>query len=269
MEQAQIQTKKRMISDDQKSQLFDLVKKLGIQIEIIKREKKQNYTLKPDKSPITKADLLVNDELTKFARQTEFRNIISEENSSDKYDVRKNWEFFWLIDPIDGTKEFIDKGDDFTINIALCQFNKPIFSIVYAPARFELYSAEKNLGAYLNGKRISVNKPHGNEINIVASKSHLNKETKSFIELIKKKYKINLLQFGSSLKICKIAEGVADLYPRFGQTMEWDTCAAQLILEEAGGRVQELESNDLSYNKPQLLNPYFIASSFNVGSNLN
>ena len=106
-------------------------------------------------------------------------------------------------------------------------------------------------------------------MNIVASKSHLNKETKSFIELIKKNIKINLLQFGSSLKICKIAEGVADLYPRFGQTMEWDTCAAQLILEEAGGRVQELESNDLSYNKPQLLNPYFIASSFNVGSNLN
>ena len=99
-------------------------------MKIIKREKKQSFTLKSNKSPITKADLLVNDELTKFVRQTKFRNIISEENSSDKYDVRKHWGIFWLIDPIDGTKEFINKGDDFTINIALCQFNKPIFSVI-------------------------------------------------------------------------------------------------------------------------------------------
>lgn len=249
-----------MISENQKSQLFKIISELGSKVELIKN-KNLNYSLKKDNSPITEADFFVNKQLIKFIDTTDFKNIISEESSEKGYKERACWEYFWLIDPIDGTKEFINKGPDYTINIALCKKNQPIFSIVYAPARNELYHAETDKGSFKNNERINVKRTIDKQLTIVASKSHLNKETDKYIESLKIKYDVKLLQFGSSLKICKIADGTADVYPRFGPTMEWDTCAADLILRESGGYILSNNKKKLIYNKENLLNPFFIASN--------
>ncbi len=249
-----------MIDDIQRKNLISLVYDLGKKVEDIKKRDIKHY-LKRDNSPLTEADSLVNSELNSFLENTEYKNIISEENKLLDYCVRKKWNFFWVIDPIDGTKEYLKKGSDYTINIALCKKNSPIFSIVFAPARNEFYSAAVNEGSFLNGKKISVSTQKLNLINLVASKSHLSKQTEDFIGDLKKKYKVKVLQYGSSLKICKVAEGKADIYPRFGPTMEWDTCAADLILSQAGGSLLSTDGSKLKYNKQELLNPHFIANS--------
>ena len=248
-----------MLSSTIKKNLLSIVCNLGKEAELIR---KSNYEigLKEDSSPITKADLLINEELNKFFLSTQFKNVISEENAEVPYEERKKWEFFWCIDPIDGTKEYISGGSDYTINIALCKKDRPIFSVVYAPAREELFVAEKDQGATKNNKKITVDTKTSDVVYLVASKSHLNKETQDYINMISSDHNIDLLQFGSSLKICKIAEGTAHLYPRFGPTMEWDTCAADLVITEAGGFLVDLEKNRLLYNKQNLLNPFFISS---------
>ena len=244
-----------------KKDLISIVCDLGKEAESIR---KSNFQIgfKEDSSPITKADLLINEELNKFFLNTDFKNVISEENAEVPYRERKKWEFFWCVDPIDGTKEYTTGGSDYTINIALCLKDRPIFSIVYAPAREELYIAEKDQGATKNNKKIAVDSNTSNFLHLVASKSHLNKRTQNYIDKISLGPDINLIQFGSSLKICKIAEGKAHLYPRFGPTMEWDTCAADLLLTEAGGSMLDEENKKLIYNKENLLNPFFIASSY-------
>jgi len=250
-----------MLSSATKEDLISIVCDLGKEAELIR---KSNFKIdfKEDSSPITKADLLINEELNKFFLNTDFKNVISEENSEVSYKERKKWNFFWCIDPIDGTKEYITGGSDYTINIALCLKDRPIFSVVYAPARDELFVAEKDQGAKKNNRKITVDSKTSNLVRLVASKSHLNKRTQDYIDKISLDKDINLLQFGSSLKICKIAEGTAHLYPRFGPTMEWDTCAADLILTEAGGLILNEENKKLLYNKENLLNPFFIASSY-------
>lgn len=248
-----------MLSTSCKKDLLSLVSDLGKEAELI-RKSNVEIELKEDSSPITKADLLINEELNKFFLSTHFKNVISEENAEIPYKERKKWEFFWCIDPIDGTKEYIAGGSDYTINIALCIKDRPVFSIVYAPAREELFVAEKDQGATKNKRKISVESKTSNLLRIVASKSHMNSETTEYIEKQKESNKIKLLQFGSSLKICKVAEGIADLYPRFGPTMEWDTCAADLIVSEAGGGIYNIEQEVLKYNKKNLINPYFIVS---------
>ena len=198
----------------------------------------------------------LGNELNKYVSTTEFKNVISEENSLITYAERKNWEYFWLIDPIDGTKEFINKGDDYTINIALCKNKKPIFSVVYAPGKDELFHAFESKGAFKNNSRITLTENSMAKINVVTSKSHLDQQTEEFLRSLKKKYKVEVLSFGSSLKICKVAEGIADIYPRFGPTMEWDICAAHLILKEAGGTILS-NSKELVYNKEDLRNGSF------------
>tara|TARA_X000000950_G_scaffold41103_1_gene44813 strand:+ start:5134 stop:5901 length:768 start_codon:yes stop_codon:yes gene_type:complete len=248
-----------MLSSASKKDLLSLVSELGKEAELI-RKSNIEIELKEDSSPITKADLLINEELNKFFSSTQFKNIISEENAEVPYKERKKWEIFWCIDPIDGTKEYISGGSDYTINIALCKKDRPIFSIVYAPAREELFVAEKDQGATKNGTKIVIDRKISSLVHLVASKSHLNKKTEDYIEKISSGHNVNLLQFGSSLKICKIAEGAAHLYPRFGPTMEWDTCAADLVLTEAGGFLVDMQKNKLLYNKQNLLNPYFISS---------
>ena len=153
----------------------------------------------------------------------------------------------------------IFSGSDYTINIALCKKDRPIFSIIMHLLG-ELFVADKYQGATKNGEKIVIDSKISNLVHLVASKSHLNKKTEDYIEKISSGHNINLLQFGSSLKICKIAEGAAHLYPRFGPTMEWDTCAADLVLTEAGGLLVDMQKNRLLYNKQNLLNPYFISS---------
>lgn len=248
-----------MLNQKLKKNIIKLVKNLGDEVEKIKLSPVK-YVLKEDNSPLTIADSFINLELNKFISNTKFNNIISEENDEIPFSIRGKWDCFWMIDPIDGTKEFINQSSDYTLNIAFCKKNIPIFSVVYAPARSELYHAEKNKGAFKNGKIINTAKLKSNMLNVVASKSHINKPTKSFIKKLQTSRKVNLVQYGSSLKICKVAEGDADIYPRFGPTMEWDTCAAQLILEEAGGFLKDIGGKSLNYNKHSLLNNHFLAS---------
>ena len=254
-----------LLSLAQKKNLIALIVKLGKEVEIIKHS---HYVVckKKNDSPVSKADLFVNDELKKYINKTSIKNIISEENIASDYISRKKWNYFWMIDPIDGTKEFLNKSNDYTINLALCKRDMPIFSIVYAPGYSLLYHAEKDNGAYLNGKKISVNTNLRSTINVAVSKSHLNKETQDFLNILKKKSSLSLKNLGSSLKICKIAEGVVDIYPRLGPTMEWDTCAAHLILKQAGGNISSIDGKELTYNKRDLRNPFFIASSGKTNS---
>ena len=249
-----------MISDSQKNELLNLIKSLGEEAEEIKKTN-LHVSYKIDNSPLSEADLLINGELIRFIKKTKYQNIVSEESAEIKYDTRKKWDFFWVIDPIDGTKEYINRGKDYTLNIALCHIDKPIFSIVYAPAREELYFAIKGKGAKKNFNQIWSERSSSSDIRIVASKSHLDDETNKFIESISAGGNVKVLNFGSSLKICKVGEGCADFYPRFSPTMEWDTCAAQLILEEAGGAILSTETKKpLIYNKPSLINPSFICT---------
>ena len=252
-----------MISENQITTLISLVQDLGKEVEIIK-SKNIDHETKSDGSPLTEADKFVNENLIKFIKTTKYQNIISEECKELSYNQRKLWDYYWVIDPIDGTKEFIKKGDDYTINIAFCYKNFPLVGIVYAPATKELFFGAEGKGAFKNGKKISVNKSFKKKIHVVASKSHLNSKTAKFIKDLEKEYEVKLINIGSSLKVCLVAEGKADLYPRFAPTMEWDICAAHIILKEAGGEIWKAMdgyTNILIYNKPCLKNPYFISSS--------
>lgn len=241
--------------------LKTLVVTLGVEVEDIKKTIK-DFTKKEDKSPLTVADTLVNNAIIKTLNQHGQFNIISEETKQKSFTERKLWDSFWLIDPIDGTKEFLKKNNDYTINISYFNKKKPKYSLIYVPATQDLYEATRNKGAVKNGEKINVNKQLASEINVVASKSHCDKKTEKFINLLEKENKVKIKSFGSSLKICKIAEGEADIYPRFAPTMEWDTAAADLILKEAGGILINPETKtNLKYNKKNLTNPYFIAAS--------
>jgi len=240
--------------------LKELVIYLGEQAEKIKYDKYE-VRLKENDSPLTIADKIINEELISFLiTKSPHKFIISEENKNIQYEKRRSWDYFWMIDPIDGTKEFIKKGHDYTINIALCHINTPVFGIVYAPASKTLYHAIKGMGAYKNNIKIRC-VPHLDSLKIVASSSHLNQETKEFIDNLKEDNNCEIVNIGSSLKICFIADGTAHVYPRFGPTMEWDTCASQVILEEAGGALKTIDNKILVYNKENLLNPFFIATN--------
>lgn len=227
-------------------------------------------TEKSDSSPLTEADLHSNKRIREFLfANTDVANIISEEDKEVSYEQRKDWDYYWMIDPIDGTKEFVKGGDDFCINIALCNGDRPVFGYVACPKKSDQYFAIEGRGAFKNGERIyakhSIN-PQSNLVKVVASKSHMNEKTSEFISNLEKIYKVETLNVGSSLKFCLVAEGEAHIYPRFGPTMEWDTCAPQIIAEESGANVFVANNmSALKYNKQNLLNPFFIvaAKTFN------
>jgi len=215
---------------------------------------------KDDNSPLTKADIQANqiicDNLKKLFPKIP---IISEENKQIDYNIRKKYLYYWCIDPIDGTKEFIQKNGEFTINIALIYKNTPVLGVVYAPVLDELYYAKKGYGAFKNNKKLPLVKTSTNKYIITASKSHLSTETKQFINNIKTSKEKVIISKGSSLKLCMIASGEADIYPRLSPTMEWDTAAADAIVRESGKMVYQYNSNiPLQYNKPDLTNPWFI-----------
>ena len=189
--------------------------------------------------------------------------VLSEEGRNIPYKERSQWESFWLIDPLDGTKEFINKNGEFTVNIALIKNSMPIFGVVYAPFIKELFWAAKNKGAWKIINKDRENSIHVSKINnkkrIVISRSHPNEKVNNYINQFGE---YELIRMGSSLKLCIIAEGKADIYPRLGPTSEWDIAAAQCIVEEAGGSVLEYKKNKpLSYNKQNILNPFFIVST--------
>lgn len=213
---------------------------------------------KDDKSPLTEADLKSNEIIcTNLQKLYPNIPIMSEENKEVSYEIRKNWEYYFCIDPIDGTKEFIKKNGEFTVNIALIHKTTPVLGVVYAPALNELYWADgKN--AYKNGKKLPLKTNINGNLIVVASKSHISAETQNFIDNIDSK-EIEQISKGSSLKLCMVAEGIADIYPRLSHTMEWDTAAADAIVRCVGKMTYQYESNKpMQYNKENLLNPWFV-----------
>lgn len=235
---------------------------------------------KEDMSPLTLADRRSHDIIA--GRLADLQDwpipLLSEEGRLIPYDERNSWDTFWLIDPLDGTREFVRRNGEFTVNIALIWQSRPILGVIYIPVSKVFYFAAENLGSFKlmqgdimpsgsiesilgSAVKLPLVTHHASRITAICSRSHMSPETEEFIANLKAKYiEVDCLTAGSSLKFCLIAEGKADVYPRFGPTMEWDTAAGQVIVEQAGGRVLRADSQEpLSYNKEELLNPDFIA----------
>ncbi|MFK8013255.1 MAG: 3'(2'),5'-bisphosphate nucleotidase CysQ [Marinicellaceae bacterium] len=217
--------------------------------------------MKSDDSPLTKADLAAHNVIVKDLQTlTPDVPILSEESAKISYSERSTWQKYWLVDPLDGTKEFIKKNGEFTVNIALIESGQPTLSVVYVPVKKIAYAAAKGYGAFkmIDGERqkIVCHKPARNIPVVVGSRSHISEDVKNYLDKLGDH---EMTAMGSSLKFCLVAEGVADLYPRLGLTSEWDTAAAQCIVEQAGGRVVTLDNESLKYNtKDSLLNPFFM-----------
>lgn len=221
---------------------------------------------KSDESPLTLADKAANEIICAGLENLTIQYpIISEENKEIPYETRKDYNYVWMVDPLDGTKEFIKRNGEFTVNIALIHENRSIAGFVYAPDLNEMYYAIEGQGAFeiVDGKSIRLKSNviglDDEGLKIVGSRSHLNEATQSYLDKLNKPV---MVPKGSSLKFLILAKGGADLYPRLAPTMEWDTAAAEIILSEAGGSVTQAENNlPMVYNKENLLNPYFIASA--------
>ncbi|MCP4178137.1 MAG: 3'(2'),5'-bisphosphate nucleotidase CysQ [bacterium] len=233
-----------------------------------------NERAKEDNSPLTEADISSHNIIENFLLD-EGIMILSEEGTKIPYNEREKWDVFWLIDPLDGTKEFLKKNGEFTVNIALIKNQTPIMGVVFAPVLKKLYFSIVYNGAFLIDNidsKINLNKnlydmgvklPLSNlpdKYTVVASRSHMTPETKKFIDGKRVQHGgIDLVSIGSSLKLCLVAEGMANIYPRFAPTMEWDTGAGHAIVLGAGGEVTNWETKkELIYNKKNLLNPWFL-----------
>jgi 3'(2'), 5'-bisphosphate nucleotidase len=218
--------------------------------------------LKEDDSPVTEADLAAHRVLASQLKPLLSEcPVVSEEDAGSLIHCQSHGRF-WLVDPLDGTKEFIARNGEFTVNIALIENGRCVLGIVYAPAIDALYWGGAGLGAFrcIGGQTAAIKVAASNlgkASRVVASKSHLNEATRSFIDRLGE---VSLVQAGSSLKFCRVAEGEADIYPRLAPTCEWDTAAAQAVLEGAGGVVINLQGTPLLYGKPNVLNPSFIAT---------
>ena len=252
-------------------ELVESIKKIAVEageeiLKIYADEDSFGVELKSDDSPLTKADKAANDVIVKELNLLSVSYpIISEEEKQVSYEVRKDYTRFWLVDPLDGTKEFIKRNGEFTVNIALVENGTPILGVVLVPVSGEIYWATKGKGAYyqLGDLKKQLHAPtfsmQDKGVRVVCSRSHINEATKSFIEEFDAPETVSK---GSSLKFLLMAANEAEIYPRMGPTMEWDTGAAQIVLEEAGGAVVHYETGKpLVYNKENLLNPYFIASA--------
>ncbi len=219
--------------------------------------------IKDDRSPLTAADRAAHRIIVRELEQlTPDIPILSEEGKDIPYEVRRNWERFWLVDPLDGTKEFIKKNGEFTVNISLIEGHKPILGVIHVPVRDKTYFGQLGQGSWVREKeekerRISC-RPFdpASDLTVVMSRSHPSLELETFLKNLNVGKTVSV---GSSLKLCAVAEGEADIYPRLGPTMEWDTGAGQAIVESAGGVVETLQGKPLDYNKRDLLNPYFVA----------
>lgn len=231
---------------------------------------------KADKSPLTAADMAAHNTICAgLADLTPTIPILSEESASIPYETRRQWRQYWLVDPLDGTREFIKRNGEFTVNIALIKEHRPILGVVYAPVTKHCYFATTGQGAYKqtpsnSADRIQSKTTSADNFIIAGSRSHATAQQARFIESLGKN--IKLVTIGSSLKICLVAEGKIDIYPRFGPTSEWDTAAAHCIVDEAGGMLTDTTFKPLSYNrKESLLNPDFLViadQKFNWGKYL-
>ncbi len=253
---------------------------------------------KADSSPLTLADRRAHQVIMRHLSKFDMP-VLSEEGKNIPYDRRKNWDPFWLVDPLDGTKEFIKKNGEFTVNIAMISKHKPVAGVVYVPDKKLLYFASSEVGCYradcsqmvdwLNSKlnksdreanlsdnetaeifselvdnstKLPINRSTNRHYTIAGSRSHATPELEAFVEEKRKEHgEVEFISAGSSLKLCLVAEGRADVYPRTGPTMEWDTAAGQAIVENAGGKVLQYDTDrPLRYNKENLLNPWFVVT---------
>lgn len=246
----------------------------GERIMNIYNNEKVKVEKKADFSPVTQADIEASQIIDDMLLPTGFP-VITEEIPVPAYAERKNWEYFWIVDPLDGTKEFIKRNGEFTVNIALIHKNRPILGVIYIPVQKTIYFGAEGSGSWKynitnethcppetiinEAEKISAS-PHEDEIRFAVSRSHLDTQTKCLIRKFRKHYnkKITAVQTGSSIKFCLIAEGKADIYLRFSPTMEWDTAAGQAIAENATAIMKDLKNNAFGYNKPSLKNGGFI-----------
>ena len=229
---------------------------------------------KEDKSPLTLADKNCNEVIESFLKNTNIP-ILSEEGAKIPYSVRKDWEYSWLVDPLDGTKEFIKRNGEFTVNIALIHEGNPVMGVIYVPVKEDLYFALDGMGSYKKSSCVDTIDDLENLISVscslpiklerdsyvvVGSRSHMSKETEAFFDQKKIDYgNVEVMAVGSSLKLCMVAEGKADAYPRYAPTMEWDTGAGDAICRMAGFQVLQYNSDKpIEYNKEDLLNPWFL-----------
>lgn len=250
--------------------LISVSREAGKAILEIYNSEDQGIQQKADTSPLTKADLASNEIICNALKSlTPNIPIISEEDVEIPYSERLKWDYCWIVDPLDGTKEFLKRNGEFTTNIGLVYKHRVIAGVVYLPVTDEMFYAVKGEGAFKisNQKVFQISSVGYNiedkGLKVVCSRSHLDENTQLFIDSLREPILINK---GSSLKFMTIAEGEAHLYPRMAPTMEWDTCAAQIILEEAGGNVfiEGSDNKTVLYNKENLRNPYFIAKGKEV-----
>lgn len=242
-------------------QVVALVKEAGRAVMAVYEQADSPTTYKEDDSPLTQADLashrLLVDGLRACGPELP---VLSEESRAVPFNERSRWERYWLVDPLDGTKEFVKRHPEFTVNVALIERGEPVMGVVHAPAMDVTYMATRGTGAFkqIGGAMnvaIRVSDYRKGRLNIVVSRSHAGPE---IALLLKKIGPADCVSVGSSLKLCLVAEGIAHFYPRFGPTMEWDIAAAQCVVEEAGGSVTDLAGARLRYNKPDLHNPHFV-----------
>ena len=229
--------------------------------------------VKGDNSPLTKADTTSHDVIMHYLTNTGIP-VLSEEGKSIDYEVRKDWSQLWIVDPIDGTKEFIKRNGEFTVNIALIENQKTLIGVIFVPVTGELYFSSKEKGAFkvavdlknydletlITGRKKLPLHRQDDTFTIVASRSHMSAETETYVQEMHDIHgDVNLISKGSSLKLCMVAEGTANCYPRFAPTMEWDTAAGQAICEHAGFKVIDLKTKSgMLYNREQLLNNWFL-----------
>lgn len=218
---------------------------------------------KQDNSPLTQADLAAHDIIESgLAALVPELPVLSEESAAIPFSTRCQWDQYWLVDPLDGTREFIKRNGEFTVNIALIEHHRPVMGVVYAPALNLLFYAAKGQGAFRQfghkpPQPIRAREFESYQVTVAGSRSHASEELLQFLDRMGPHM---LISMGSSLKICLVAEGRADVYPRLGLTSEWDTAAAQCVLEEAGGKLIGLDGQPFQYNlKESLLNPHFFA----------
>ena len=217
---------------------------------------------KDDESPLTQADLGSHRIIDRALRElTPELPVISEESALPDFAERSGWQRYWLIDPLDGTREFVNRNGEFTVNIALIEDHRPLLGVVHVPVSGRSYTGCSGFGSTLReaggeAKPIAVARASGDPVRVVGSRSHRGPSLDAFLARLPR---FEMLPMGSSLKFCKVAEGEADVYPRLGPTSEWDTAAAQAVVEQAGGKVLQLDGAPLAYNgKENILNPEFL-----------
>ncbi len=249
-------------------------------MEVYKSRESYDISVKSDSTPITLADRLAHEKIKESLGQTRIP-ILSEEGREMLYDERRNWELFWLVDPLDGTVEFIKGNNEFTVNIALMLNRICVCAVVYVPYLEKAYVASREVGSFLiervapsadaaysyedicaRKQRLPLESSNHSSYRIAVSRSHQTPETVEYVEAAKQgKERVEIIEQGSSYKFCMLAEGTIDYYPRTTHTYEWDTAAAELVLAEAGGVTLSLPDNKpLEYNKENLQNPWFVAS---------